>query len=155
LSDIKATLKIEAALLYPYMEKLKNPEGVDWSKKFVQRILSGDRGACGQFVADYTDMVMYKILELMKSHCSYSARDYVCCLHFLHAQKKGRNMSTEGRAQCDECMDYYIWFFEYLKGKLKAYKGINNCTLKTFVWSIINSHSTYVDWLRWKYGRVV
>lgn len=135
------------------MEKLKNPEGVDKSKEFVQRVLSGDREACGQFVEDYTDLVMYKILELMKAHCKYSAREYLCCLHFLQSQKKGRNMSTEGRVQCDECMDYYIWFFEYLKGKLKSYKGINNCTLKTYIWSIVNSHSTYVDWLRWKYGR--
>lgn len=133
----------------------KSLEEVTKNKEFVQGVLSGDRVACRQFVEDYTDMVMYRILELMKSHCKYSAREYVCCLHFLQAQKKGRSMSTEGRSQCDECMDYYIWFFEYLKGKLKAYKGINNCTLKTFVWSLINSHSTYVDWLRWKYGRVV
>lgn len=135
------------------MEKQDSPEEVVRSKELVHRVLSGDRVACGQFVEDYTDMVMYKILELMKSHCKYSAREYVCCLHFLQSQKKGWNMSTEGRVQCDECMDYYIWFFEYLKGKLKSYKGINNCTLKTYIWSIVNSHSTYIDWLRWKYGR--
>lgn len=122
--------------------------------EFVRQILSGDNKACKQFVEDYTDGVLYKVWSWMESHCTYSARKYVCCLLLFQQERKGGYVSAGNKVQCDECMDSYIWVFEYLKKKLKAYKGKNNCSLRTYVWSVINSHSMYIDWLRWRYGRV-
>ena len=122
--------------------------------EFVQQVLSGNDDACMEFVNKYTEWVLFKIYELMKAHCHYTAKNKICSLLLLQRNIKGGDSLPKYESQCDDCMDSYIWFFEYIKTKLKSYKGINNCSLKTFVWSIINSHSMYIDWLRWKYGRV-
>lgn len=123
-------------------------------RDFVNRILSVDgEMAWRQFVEDYTDQVLYRVWMLMKSHCNYPASGYICCLLLLQKQRKEGYGRFDARTQCDECMDSYIWVFEYLKNKLKSYKAINDCSLKTYIWSIINSHALYIDWLRWKYGR--
>lgn len=111
----------------------------------------GDPGACEAFVEQYTDLVLYRVGSLMKTHCRKPARQSLCSLVLLQRQRKGQvDFPLE---QCDECMDSYIWFFDFLKKKLKAYRGDGGCSLGTFVWSLINSHTTYVEWLRWKYGR--
>lgn len=136
-------------------------EGTEKQKNTIADLLlaglvaSSDKMACARFVDEYTDWVLYRIYELMKTHCHYSARQRICSLLVLQKQRKGWQFVPDCREQCDECMDSYIWFFEYLKARLKSYKGINDCSLKTYVWSIINSKTTYVDWLRWKYGRVI
>ena len=129
-------------------------DDINKDMEIVQDVLSGNKEACEQFVEKYTDWVLYKVWNLMKSHCKYPATEYVCCLLLLEKQRKGKQSLKDDRIHCDECIDSYIWIFEYLKKKIKAYKGINNCRLNTYVWSIINSHTTYIDWLRWKYGRV-
>lgn len=120
---------------------------------YVQQILSGDENVCTRFVEEHTDWVLYKIYDLMKTHCQYSAFKRICCLRILMTERKGNGTSKDAGEQCDECMDSYLWCFDYLKSRLKSYKGINNCSLKTYVWSVINSRTMYVDWLRWKYGR--
>lgn len=114
-------------------------------------VSSGDDKACEIFVDEYTDLVLSKVWDLMKTHCNYPAKEKICSLIILQRQRKGLTYPIDD--QCDECMDSYIWFFDFLKKKIKAYKGTNNCTLKTFIWSVINSPSTYIEWLRWKYGR--
>lgn len=121
--------------------------------EFARRVLSGDEKACKKFVDNYTDWVLYKIWLMMKSHCPYSASEYACSLLTVWRQRKGNAMPAEGLTQCDECMDSYIWLMEYLKKRLESYKGKNNCGLRTYMWSIINSSYMYNDWLRWKYGR--
>lgn len=135
-------------------KEIRSTDGVNESKELIERISAGDEQACRQFAEAYTNWVLYRVSELMKAHCRYSAREYICCLKLLQLQNRGIQINEVNKLQCDECMDSYIWFFQYLKGKLKAYKGINNCSLNTYVWSIINSDTMYVDWLRWKYGRV-
>lgn len=112
---------------------------------------SGNSKACENFVENYTDLVLSKVWNLTKTHCNYPAKERICSLIILQKQRKGSTVTAID--QCDECMDSYIWFFDFLKKKVAAYKGINNCSLKTYVWSIVNSPSTYKDWLRWKYGR--
>lgn len=121
--------------------------------EFARRVLSGDAPACREFVERYTDWVLYKILELMKSHCNYTARECVCTLLVLQKKRKGDPSFQPSGLQCDECMDSYVWMFDYLKKRLGAYRGTRNCSLDTYVWSILNSRTTYIDWLRWRYGR--
>lgn len=119
----------------------------------AQLLSSGDAASCRIFVNDYSQMVLWRVLQLMKTHCHYPAREKVCTLKILQKQMKGGRYPT-AFDQCDECLDSYIWFFEFLKKKLKSYQGRNECSLKTFIWSIIHSRTTYLEWLRWKYGRV-
>ena len=114
-------------------------------------VSSGNSKSCKIFVNEYTDLVLSKVWNLVKTHCKYPTREQICSLIILQKQRKGSDYFVED--QCDDCMDSYIWFFDFLKKKVKSYKGINNCTLKTFIWSVINSNSTYIEWLRWKYGR--
>ncbi len=116
-------------------------DDVKGDREFVLLVLSGDERACREFVENHTDRVLFKVWGLMKTHCNYTARDFVCTLVLLQRKRKGAAISLDDGAQCDECMDSYIWFFEHLKKKLKSYKGINDCRLNTYVWSIINSHS--------------
>ncbi len=117
----------------------------------AESVSSGDSNACEIFVNDYTDLVLSKVYNLVKTHCNYPARKKVCSLIILQKQRKGSSYYIED--QCDDCLDSYIWFFDFLKKKIKSYKGTNNCSLKTFVWSVINSQYTYKEWLRWRYGR--
>jgi len=126
-------------------------QGVDEDLKFAGSVCSREAYACEKFVDEYTDLVLSKVLTLMKTHCTYPARERLCSLIILRKQRRGAQYFPV--EQCDECMDSYVWFFEFLKNKIKAYRGTNNCSLKTFVWSIINAQSTYIEWLRWKYGR--
>jgi len=128
-------------------------KGIKNDLEFSRKVIVGDQGACQSFVEEYTDWVLYRVRELMKTHCSYPANQYLCALLDLKRRRKGGPHLPDDRVRCDECMDSYIWMFEYLKKRLGSYKGKNNCSLKTYIFSIINSHSMYVDWLRWKYGR--
>lgn len=119
---------------------------------FAKAVAAGDPIACRRFVDEYTDLVLSRVWSLMKGYCHYPARERACCLVILQRQRKGYE-GIPPSGQCDECMDSYIWFVELLKRKVKSYRGINECSLKTFVWAVINSHTTFVDWLRWRYGR--
>ena len=116
--------------------------GVNEDLSFAKLVNLGVGDACEKFVNEYTDLVLSKIWNLMKTHCNYPAREKVCSLIILQKQRKGSSYSED---QCDECMDSYIWLFEFLKNKIKAYKGTNNCSLRTFVWSIVPAHSTYME----------
>jgi hypothetical protein len=88
----------------------------------------------------------------MKSHCNHPARERSCCLRNIQRQTRDRDY-VPGPGQCDECMDSYLWFFEALKRKAGAFRGTNGCSLKTYVWAVLHSKTTYIDWLRWRYGR--
>ncbi|MBI4682979.1 MAG: hypothetical protein HY757_07755 [Nitrospirae bacterium] len=114
-------------------------------------VSAGNADSCEFFVNEYTDLVLSKVWNLAKTHCKNPAREKVCSLVILQKQRKGTVYYAED--QCDDCMDSYVWFFDFLKKKVKSYKGTNNCTLNTYVWSLVNSDSTYIEWLRWKYGR--
>ncbi|MEW6379830.1 MAG: hypothetical protein AB1611_09505 [bacterium] len=116
-------------------------------------VSAGDSNACEVFVNDFTDLVLSRVWGLMKTHCHYAAREKMCALLFLQKQKKGSNRPWP-EDQCDECLDSYLWFFDFLKKKVKSFQGINDCSLKTYIWSIVYSHSTYIEWLRWKCGRI-
>ncbi len=121
---------------------------------FAKLVSEGEPSACKKFVEEFSDVVLYRIRQLMKNHCTHMSRDCVCAILFLlNSQKDGLLRYRRDLEICDECMDSYVWFFEFLKNKVKSYEGKNDCSLKTFVWSVINSHTTYIEWLRWKYGR--
>jgi len=114
-------------------------------------VSTGISHSCEFFVDEYTDLVLSRVWNLAKTHCGHPARERMCSLVILQKQRKGSDYFVED--QCDDCLDSYIWFFDFLKKKVKSYKGTNNCRLKTYVWSLVNSNSTYIEWLRWKYGR--
>lgn len=121
-------------------------------KVFAARVAAGDREACREFVDAYSDLVLLRILDLRKGHCSRPAWLHACSLRAVLDQRRG-TAANPPPGQCDECMDSYVWFFEFLKRKAKAYRGTNHCSLKTFVVSVLNSRTTFVEWLRWRYGR--
>lgn len=121
-------------------------------KEFAARVAAGDGEACREFVDAYSDLVLLRILDLRKGHCSRPAWARACSLRVVLDQRRGAGANPPP-GQCDECMDSYIWFFELLRRKARAYRGTNNCSLKTFVVSVLNSQTTYVEWLRWRYGR--
>jgi hypothetical protein len=121
-------------------------------KVFAARVTAGEGEACREFVDTFSDLVLLRVIELMKGHCRQPAWDRACSLRVVLDQRRGAGGQAPP-GQCDECMDSYIWFFEILKRKAKTYRGTNNCSLRTFVRSVLNSQTTYVDWLRWRYGR--
>jgi hypothetical protein len=121
---------------------------------FAEAVFSGDAEACERFVNDYTDIVLSRVWFLRKTHCHYPARERTCSLLILLKRKRGTpHLADLPGDHCDECLDSYLWFFDFLKKKLKAYKGAAGCSLRTFVVSVLNSPYTYKDWLRWLYGR--
>lgn len=121
-------------------------------KAFAARVAAGEGEARREFVDNFSDVVLLRVLDLMKGYCRQPAWQRPCSLRTALDQRRGF-VSQPPPGQCDECMDSYIWFIEFLLRKAGAYRGTNNCSLKTFVWSILNSKTTYVEWLRWRYGR--
>ena len=121
--------------------------------EFARKVTEGDTEACRRFVEDHSALILSKVWQLMKTHCRRLSSERVCCLLVLQRGLKGQDPG-ERAGQCDECIDSYIWFFESLKKKLKSYRGDNRCSLRTYVWSIVNSRNTFLDWLRWRYGRI-
>ncbi len=119
----------------------------------VSNISGSGEKAWELFVERFTDWVLYKSKEWCASHCPYSAGQYFCGLTSLSLQRKGRLVQT-GIPECDEGLDTYIWIFDQLRRRIKKYTGKNGCLLSTFVWTIMNSREFYIDWLRWKYGRI-
>ncbi len=126
---------------------------VEADRKLVFQISSNNGKAWESFVERFTDWVLYKSKEWCMGHCQYSAGQYFCGLTHLSMQRKGKTMAST-LPECDEGMDTYIWLFEQLKRRVQKYSGKNKCLLSTFVWTILNSRELYIDWLRWKYGRV-
>lgn len=121
--------------------------------ELVLKISANDDKGWELFVEKFTDWVLYKSKEWCASHCRYSAGQYFCGLTSLSLQREGREIHTE-LPECDDGLDTYIWIFDQLRRRVKKYTGKNNCLLSTFVWTILNSRELYIDWLRWKYGRV-
>jgi len=119
----------------------------------VQKIIDDDPKSWETFVEKFTDWVLYKAKEWCTSHCRYAAGERFCGLMSLSLQRSGRRVAVRAE-ECDEGLDTYIWIIEQLRRRIKKYTGKNNCLLSTFVWTILNSREFYIDWLRWKYGRV-
>lgn len=126
--------------------------GTKEDREFAKAVNAGERSACARFIEEYSNRILSHVVELMNGgHCRQPARTTICSLLIVQRQRKGITHYPED--QCDECMDSYLWFIETLTNKVGAYKGKNNCSLNTFVFSILKSHSTYIDWIRWKYKR--
>ena len=119
----------------------------------AKAVASGDKAVCKKFVHDYSPLVLSRVRQLMRGHCHHSPADHLCCLLVLQRQLQGAVPAGSLDGQCDDCMDSYLWFFDFLKGRVKSFQGKNNCSLKTFVWALLQSRTTYLDWLRWRYGR--
>jgi hypothetical protein len=119
----------------------------------ILRISNNDDQAWEFFVERFTNWTLYKSKEWCVAHCKYSAGQYFCGLTSLSLQRDGR-VPHSNLPECDEGLDTYIWIFEQLRRRVKKYTGKNDCLLSTFVWTILNSREFFIDWLRWKYGRV-
>ena len=117
------------------------------------RLAGGDAAAWETFVEKFTDWVLYKAKEWCVGHCPYSSGEWFCGLTSLALQRQGKRPASS-LPECDEGMDTYIWIFEQLRRRVTKYSGKNGCALSTFVWTILNSRELYIDWLRWKYGRI-
>jgi len=121
----------------------------------VSRIARGETGPWKEFVDRYTGWALYRARIWCRSHCPYSAEDSHCELASLSRELGGGRFTRFNRSErCDEGMDSYIWIMEQLKKRITRYSAKNGSRLSTFVWSVLNSRELYIDWLRWKYGRV-
>lgn len=80
-------------------------------KAFVNKVLAGDKASCKEFAAVLTGKVSFQLRKKLL-RCDYEAKS--CALN------AGWNQYFSGKPSCDECMDEYIWFIEYLKNKLKS-----------------------------------
>jgi len=130
--------------------------GIDEAKRdldFAAIVQSGKRDEVRKFVEGYSPLVLGKIWFWMKDNCRRKSSLTLCTLLYLQYSLKKESSRASGKAQCDDCIDSYLWAFEYLKKRLKSYKAKNNCTLKTYIYALLNSKTMYIDWLRWKYGR--
>lgn len=122
-------------------------------KQIVNKILAGDGAAWQAFVEQYTDWVLYTCWHFEKKFCRKSDRINNCALLSIMRQRKGQdNSPTKGENVCDEGIELYLWLLQYLRNRLKPYRGESK--LSTFIWTILNSKNLYVDILRWKYGRL-
>ena len=93
-------------------------------RRFVRKILRGDKRAWAQFVDQYTDWVYYRANKWTGRGCQYR----------------------------EELHDAYLWIMEQVRKKLKFYTGKRGATLSTYVWWILESRGLFADFLRWKYG---
>ncbi len=128
---------------------------MDGDLRLVAGIGEGDARQWEEFVERYTGWALYRASRWCKQHCAHRALDMECGIQSVSMRMDGIIPSVSGRREeCDEGMDTYIWIMEQLKRKIMKYGGKNGSRLSTFVWTVLNSRELYVDWLRWKYGRV-
>ncbi|GMT41891.1 MAG: hypothetical protein IEMM0002_0302 [bacterium] len=119
--------------------------------RLVSRIAAGDPDSWEEFVTRFTAWSIYRARKLCEGYCRRP--DAACGLLLVSNRLNGGRIFSRG-GECGTGMDSYIWIMEQLKKRVPAYGAKNNCRLSTFVWRILNSKEFYVDWLRWKYGRV-
>ena len=122
--------------------------------EFVSRIAEGDVSAWESFVEEYSAWTLYQTRNWCESHCQYRSSPVACGLVILDRKIAG-NHTRSDMEECDDGMDIYIWIFDQLRKKITRYAGKNNSRLSTFIWRILNSREFYIDWLRWRYGRVI
>ena len=137
----------------PMNDSTTVPGKVAHGLELVSKISGGDEDAWSAFVEQFTGWVLYKSREWCVKHCQCASGSYFCGLTSLSLQIDGRRVKTD-LPECDEGLDTYIWLFGQLRRRIRKYTGKNDCLLSTFVWTILNSREIYIDWLRWKYGRI-
>ena len=122
--------------------------------ELVSRIAAGGVSGWESFVEEYSGWVLFRARNWCESHCPYRSSPVACGLVILDRKIAGTTARTEAE-ECDDGMDIYIWIFTQLQKKTTRYAGKNNSRLSTFIWRILNSREFYIDWLRWRYGRVI
>ncbi len=132
----------------------RSPKGsVETDLELVSRIGNGDPDAWAEFVERFTGWVLYRATKWCMGTCPHSASGIECGL--LAVSRKMRGVGARPRTEeCDDGMDIYVWIIEQLKKKAAKYKAKNGSRLSTYIFTVLNSKELYVDWLRWKYGRV-
>ncbi|MBI3794943.1 MAG: hypothetical protein HY280_09495 [Nitrospinae bacterium] len=126
----------------------------------VDGIAKGDALAWEEFVRRYTGWVLYRSARWCEKHCPYKGSGRACgiksvSMRMAEIEEPLKTRWSHSRAgECDEGMDTYIWILEQLEKRIMRYSGRNSSRLSTFVWAVLNSKEFYVDWLRWKYGRI-
>jgi hypothetical protein len=109
-------------------------DDLDW----VQRILESDAQAWNRFVEHYSDRILKRAWELCRE---------------ARPKGPGRHWLPGGRIDCDDCLEIYVFIFDYLynrrqrTGKLKFYDGRSR--LDTFVIAVLRGHLRD-DWVRHK-----
>lgn len=121
--------------------------------RLVARIAKGDVAGWEEFVNRFTGWTLYRARKWCEGACRYRSPEVECGLASVSNRLAGIKIFSKAQ-ECDEGMDSYIWIMEQLKKRAPRFKAINNSRLSTFVWRILNSREFFVDWLRWKYGRV-
>lgn len=122
--------------------------------ELVSRIAEGGAEAWESFVENYSGWVLYRARNWCESHCPYRSSHVTCGLLILDKRISGKPAQAEAE-ECDDGMDIYIWIFTQLKNRVTRYAGKNKSRLSTFIWRILNSREFYIDWLRWRYGRII
>lgn len=121
----------------------------------VTRIERGDADAWESFVNAYTAWALYRARRWCREHCPHRRAGAICALMTVARQMEGTGgPPPPGGDECGDGLDSYIWILEQLRKKIRRYTGKNNSRLSTYIWTVLNSRELYVDWLRWKYGRV-
>lgn len=120
----------------------------------VARIERGDAAAWESFVNDYTAWALYRAQRWCREHCPHRRAGASCALITVARQMEGTGVPRPDGDECGDGLDSYIWILEQLRKKIRRYTGKNNSRLSTYIWTVLNSRELYVDWLRWKYGRV-
>jgi hypothetical protein len=118
-------------------------------KEFVARILAGDEKAWAEFVERYTDWVFYKANKWVRREA----------LQSREKKRKLRNLKSEKEYEYSEAaLAVYLWLFQQLRNKLRAYTGKGayenkaSASLSTYVWAVLNSNYLFIDYLKWRPG---
>ena len=122
--------------------------------QLISRIAAGEGASWEEFVTRYSGWVLYRARKWCESHCRYRSEHVNCELVTVSRQMASLPTIFSRAQECDDGMDSYIWIMEKLKKRVTRYSARNGSRLSTFIWSILNSKEFYIDWLRWKYGRV-
>jgi hypothetical protein len=109
-------------------------------QEFVNRILRGEQQAWAEFVDRFTDWVFYKANRWTRRE-TFASRE--------ETHKRRYIKSEKAREYSEAAVDAYIWIFQQLRNKLRAYSG--KAALSTYVWAVLNAKYLLVDFLRWRY----
>jgi hypothetical protein len=128
---------------------------LEMDARLVDEVANGNALAWEEFVRRYTGWALYGAGRWCERHCPHRFSDVECGIKSLSMRFADKAPPPNKGDECDEGMDTYIWIMEQLRKRIMRYTGRNSSTLSTFVWRVLNSRELYVDWLRWKYGRIL
>ena len=108
--------------------------------KYAQKVCEGEKTSRQKFILKFSDHAMW---VAKKWHRNIESNEE----YYIYKTISGSTIQLT-----DEITNTWTWLLKKIVESSCNFKGKNNAKLDTFIFSILNGHFTFNDWLKNKYG---